>query len=373
MARVMIRKMAVVSVVALLAAVMAGCSSTGSGLSESAVAQRLEERLEQERLDRQRLAGVEGGLASSLQPSVYAASTDDTLASLIKGGDTVFSALSAAIYRDFLGADSGPEHPHLGGAYVKSVAGDAADGYRVVFVIDGRESAVDFRAEETNARNITLGEAQDNLTIYTLFPWTHSFRGDPNDSSTGGSYSYDYFDLRGWSAGSVAWNQIRGFVAYGARTMPENLAGRADYQGRVQAEFWNADDPNWNTQSRLIGTLRLAANLGDGEISGQIDELLAQYPGDTKYQPMADGNVIDIASTSINEARFVAQWVGNDPNADAAAGETIRGFSGNVLGEFYGPAAEEIGGVISGRRDATESTPEQFLIGGMHGSQPTRQ
>ena len=370
MTRVMIWKMAAISVVGLLTAAIAGCSSTGSELPESVVAQMVEEQRVQERLDRQRLAGVEGGLASSLQSSAFAASADDTVASLLLDGDTVFSALSGAIRRDFLGTDSGAAHPSLGGAYVKSLAGDGANGFRVAIVVDGRESVVHFRAEETNARNITLGEAQDNLTIYTLFPWTHSFRGDPNDPSTDGAYAYDYFDLKGWSAGSVAWNQIRGFVAYGARTMPENLAGRADYQGRVQAEFWNADDPNWNTQSRLIGTLNLAANLDDGEISGQIDELLAQYPGDAKYQPMADGNVIDIASTAIDEGRFVAEWVGNDPNANAAAGETIRGFSGNVLGELYGPAGEEIGGVISGRRDATDSTPEQFLIGGIHGSQP---
>ena len=370
MVRVMSWKIVFVSLVGVLSAVMAGCSSTSNELSESRVAQMLEEQREQERLDRQQLAGLEGGLARSLQPSAYAASTDDTLTNLLRGGETFFSALSATIRRDFLGADSGAAHPNLGGVYVKSVSGDGADGFRVVFVMDGRESVIHFRAEETNARNVTLGESEDNLTAYTLFPWTHSFRGDPNDPSTDGSYVYDYFDLKGWSAGSVAWNQIRGYVAYGARTMPENLPGRAAYQGRVQGEFWNADDPNWNTQTRLLGTLHLEANLDDGEISGRIDELLAPPPGAAQYQPMADGNVIDIASAPIEEARFIAEWVGNDPNVNAAPGETIRGFSGNMLGEFYGPAAEEIGGVIGGRRAATDSTPEQFLIGGFHGSQP---
>ena len=60
--------------------------------------------------------------------------------------------------------------------------------------------------------------------------------------------------------------------------------------------------------------------------------------------------MIDIASTSINEGRFVAEWVGNDPNANAGSRrDDPRGFRGNVLGELYGPAGEEIGGVISGR------------------------
>ena len=373
MLRAMIGKMVLVFAIGMLSAIMAACSATRSELSESRFTEMLEERREQERLDRQRLAGLEGGMASSLQSSAYAAGTEDTLESLLRGGDTVFSALSAAIRRDFLGADSGATHPSLGGSYVKSVAGDGADGFRVEFVMAGRVSVVHFRAEEANARDITLGEAQDNLTAYTLFPWTHSYRGDPNDPSTDGSYAYVYFALKGWSAGSVAWNQVRGFVTYGARTMHENLAGRADYQGRVQAEFWNADNPDWNTQTRLIGTLHLAANLDDGEISGRIDDLLAQSPGDAKYQPMADGNVITIASTSIDEARFAAEWVGNGPNANAAAGQSIRGFSGSILGEFYGPVAEEIGGVIGGRRGAMEGTPEQFLIGGFHGSQPSPQ
>lgn len=370
MVRFMIWKLVVVFVFGVLPAVMAGCSTSGSEVSESMVAEMLEQQREQEKLDRQTLAGLEGGLASSLQASAYAAGADDTLAGLLLDGDTVFSALSAAIHRDFLGTDSGAAHPSLGGAYVKSVAGDGADGRRVVFVVDGRESVVHFRSEETNARAITLGEAEADLTPYTLFPWTHSFRGDPNDPSTDGSYAYEYFDLKGWSAGSVAWNQIRGFVTYGARTLPGNLSGRADYQGRVQAEIWNADDPDWNTQTRLIGTLHLAANLDDAEIKGRIDELLAQPPGAARYEPMADGNVIDIAGASIVEARFVADWIGADPDMDAAPGETIRGFSGTLLGEFYGPAAEEIGGVMGGRRAGTDGAPEQFLSGGFHGSGP---
>ena len=50
--------------------------------------------------------------------------------------------------------------------------------------------------------------------------------------------------------------------------------------------------------------------------------------------------------------------------------ETISGFEGTVIGEFYGPAADEVGGVLSGRRAATDSMPEQFLIGGFGGSRP---
>ena len=330
--------------------------------------------MEQRRLDNQRLAGIEGGLARSLQPSVYAASADDTLANLLPGGEIVFSALSAAIRRDFLSTDYGAVHPNLGAVYVKSASSDGAGGFRVTFVIDGRESVAHFGAEEINSRGIFVGTSKDNLTPYTLFSWTDSFKADADDPSatdrTDGPSTYDYFDLNGWSAGSTSFSQRRGYSTYGVRTPPEKLSGRATFAGHAQGEIWNADNPVWNTQTWLRGTLHLEANLDAGEIAGQINELLTRPPGVSEYQPLADGNVIDIASTPIDEARFAADWVGNDANMDAAPGETIRGFSGTVLGEFYGPAAEEIGGVLSGRRDATDTTPEQFLIGGFHGSQP---
>ena len=93
-----IRSVMVVCSVVVLSATLFGCSIS-DGLTEL----RLEARKEQQRLDNQRLAGIEGGLARSLQPSRYAASADDTLANLLPGGETVFSALSAAIRRDFSG------------------------------------------------------------------------------------------------------------------------------------------------------------------------------------------------------------------------------------------------------------------------------
>ena len=368
MMTVLTRNVMATCLILFLSAALIGCSIS-DGLTE----RQLEARTEQQRLDNQRLAGMEGGLARSLQPSRYAEDNDDTLANLLPGGETVFSALSAAVQRDFLGADSGAVHPELGAAYVKSVSNDGAGGFRVTFMIAGRESAAHFAADEINEHRIFVGESEDNLTAYTLFSWTDSFQADADDPSatdrTDGSSMYDYFDVNGWSAGSVPFNQRRGYSTYGVRTPHGNLSGRATFAGQVQGEIWNADNPAWNTQTWLRGTLHLEANLDDGEIAGQINELQTRPPGVSGYHPLADGNVIDIASTPIDDAQFAADWVGVDPNVDAAPGETIRGFSGTILGEFYGPAAEEIGGVLSGRRDATDSTPEQFLIGGFHGSQ----
>ena len=160
-------------------------------------------------------------------------------------------------------------------------------------------------------------------------------------------------------------------MTYGVQTLPENLPlGSATYEGRLQAEVWRADKWQWGSRTSVRGTIHLEANFNEGEIGGRIDALRVQVRNTVAFQALPEGNSIDIASTPIDEARIVAEWVGNDPNENAASHETIDGFTGTLIGEFYGPSADEVGGVLSGRRAATATTPEQFLIGGFGGSQP---
>ena len=119
-----------------------------------------------------------------------------------------------------------------------------------------------------------------------------------------------------------------------------------------------------NSHSRVRGALRLEANLDELSIGGRIDDITVQQPGSSEYAALGQGNSIDIASAPIEEGRFTAQWVGSDTDEDSPARETVRGFGGTMLGEFYGPIAEEVGGVLSGQRDATDTTPRQYFMGG---------
>ena len=357
--------------VLVLTAVLAGCSGT----SAARIAERLEMQREQWRLDRQKLAGLEGGLARSLQPAVYAENEADTLANLLPGGETAFSALSVALWRDYRAEDYGTAQPDLGSAYVKSVSSDGEGGFRVVFVIDGRESLSHLPAHLFSA-DIFSGSAQDNgLVPYSLWSWTDSFEAAPGEPATtdrtDGSSHYDYFDINGWQAGGALIGNFRGFMTYGARTRPENLpSGSATYDGRLEAEVWRADKWEWGLRTSIRGTMRLEVNFGQGEIGGRIDALRVQRRAADAFQALPEGNSIDIASAPIDEARIVAEWVGNDPNENAAPHDTIGGFMGTLIGEFYGPSADEVGGVLSGRRAATATTPEQFLLGAFGGSHP---
>lgn len=365
----------IVGLVTAFSCALLGCSLGSDGLTESALTERLAQETEQTRLDNQRLAGLGGGLAHSLQPSAYAASSDDTLANLLFNGETVFPALSAALRRDNLGADLSANHAALGAAYVKSVAGDGQGGLYFIFVVDGRESPVHFSADQFHPGGFFQGVSEGSLTAYSLGSWTGSFDDDPEAPSTTrltrGSSIYDYVDLNGWGIGSVNYIGLRGYSAYGARTLPENLrGGRATYAGGVWADWWDADDPRSSGQTLLRGTLRLETDFNEREVSGRIGALRIRAAGATSYAELSNESSIVISSTPIDKARFAADWVASARSGITTPRQTIHGFEGTIIGEFYGPGAQEIGGVLSGRRGATDTTPEQFLIGGFVGSQP---
>ena len=351
--------------------VLAGCTGT----SAAGIAERLEMRREQWRLDRQKLVGLEGGLAGSLQAPVYAESETDTLASLLSGGETVFSALSVALWRDFRASNYGTAQPALGSAYVKSISSDGEGGFRVAFVIDGRESLSHLPAHLFSTDNF-MGSAVDNRLIpYALWSWTDSFEASPDAAAatdrTDGSSYYAYFDINGWQAGGALTGHFRGFMTYGARTRRGNLpSGSATYAGRLEAEMWGADRWQWGSRTSVRGSIHLEADFDEGEIGGRIDALRIRTRGSGAFEALPEGNSIDIASVPIDEARLVAAWVGNDSAENAPPHETIRGFTGVLIGEFYGPSAGELGGVLSGRRAASATTPEQFLLGGFGGLRP---
>jgi hypothetical protein len=156
--------------------------------------------------------------------------------------------------------------------------------------------------------------------------------------------------------------------------MPENMpTGSAAYQGYLVAEWWDADNPVFrgvDGRTFIEADVNLEADLDDGTISGQVDGFRVPYWHSTsgENEPLA-GNSMDIASASIEEARFASDWVGSGP-MDVPAGETLHGFTGRIIGDFYGPAAEEAGGVLSGQRGPMGGSGDQFIIGAFSTAQP---
>lgn len=53
----------------------------------------------------------------------------------------------------------------------------------------------------------------------------------------------------------------------------------------------------------------------------------------------------------IMDGQFAAKLTGMDSDANAPMDMTVSGYEGGILGEFYGPAAEEVGGVWNASRE----------------------
>ena len=253
-----------------------------------------------------------------------------------------------------------------GATYLKSIAGDGAGGFLAVFENDGKETPLHFsettRLAESRYPGIThyflLREDAD--TFQYFWPWT----------AVAGVPGFDYLDLYGWSTGRRG-TEYSGYSTIGLRTPVQNLTiGTATYTGTMTAEIWASDDSQWGTQVAIHGTSFLAADLDGGRITGNVDGLrVGPVFGDRDaYKTLAKSNRIEISGTMQKDGSFTADWNGQGPETDVETSMTMRGFTGTAIGDLYGPAGEEIGGVLSGTRGVTGTLPEQFIIGAIGAS-----
>ena len=328
------------------------------------------------RMTVQTAAGRDNGISVSQDPAVYADSSNDTLASLLPDGNTAFAPITAAIYRDWDNNEF--RQPTNGAAFVRSISSDGANGFNVTYVIDGRESAIHFSAdtwiEQWNSYNVSRRGGNDVWRFNDHWLWTHtdSFHDDPSDR-TSGSTEFAYFDINGWLLNRTG-DEFRGYSVYGAQTRPENMpTGSATYYGRMSAGIWLGDNSEPYPEDRqwVYGTMELDADFDSSEVGGLINDLYAQI-GDFSGQAeaMGSGNSIEISNGLIANGAFIADWAGMDTDANSAPGDTVRGYTGSMLGQFYGPAAEEVGGVMNGHRPPMGDLPDLYFSGAFGAAQP---
>jgi hypothetical protein len=349
--------------------------------------------------------GFAGGLTQSTsQPPVYASSEHDTLANLLPGGRTTFAPLSATLALDY-GGDN-VSQPGNAAAYVKSISSDGAGGFYVTSVIDGVETRVHLAAGTYNqAESGFQTVSAVNNDGYYLSSWTGAFNVDPGGPSatdrTDGSPNYTYFDYGTWIHYGSVEGDVAGapasllggvvydsWVSYGVRTDPANLpTGTARYEGTMFATWWDAqgDIDYWMKGRYIHGDLSLEASFSTAEadnlgtVTGTIDMLrIPDWSSASGEVEVVDGTITLDQDDMVNEigldARFVPTWTATTSNTPDAE-RTLDEFTGTILGQFYGPAAEEVGGVLSGSRDAAEdgSRPQQLISGGFGAAPPVQQ
>ena len=142
------------------------------------------------------------------------------------------------------------------------------------------------------------------------------------------------------------------YATAGLRTATADLpSGTAVYEGSMRGDSHLANDASAG-RLNMIGSLRLTVDFDEGSLEGRISELEVRPDDPRVWRNLPNTTHFAIDDGRIVDGQFTASLTGMDSNANAAMDEkTVRGYEGGVLGEFYGPSAEEVGGVLNASRD----------------------
>ena len=295
--------------------------------------------------------GSATGLNRSMADPVYATNANDSYEALSDQGRR-FAPLTAALRRDSYELSSTPDDD----AYVKAtwIEGDVVDGsgrLHMSYVADGEEHTVGFTTADYDADD-GFNKEMDGAGSW-LWSLTGSFEGHSG---------YRYLDLYGFGhyGAGPSYNH---FLTFGARTDPANLpAGSAIYAGRIRADSYKQNDPSSAFRIRVYGDLSLAANFDAATLEGTVSEISTRG-NESNRSPLSETTSFEIGNGQIANGRFTATLTGVDTNSGAALDDSVSGYEGNVLGEFYGPAAEEVGGVFT----ASRAADDRVLYGALYG------
>ena len=217
-------------------------------------------------------------------------------------------------------------------ATVAAIEGDGTGGFYVTYRVDGADQRVHMEASDYDSdpeiRNIYVNEGDNSP--YVLFDMSDSF-------AIFRSPEFDHFNANGWvvvayDANGDVENVRRGLMVYGNRTEVADLpAGTASYAGRVRAFGYPSDDPSSSSQSDMRGSLALMADFANSDVTGRIHNIEIRDESST--------GALAISNGAISGSGFTADVAGTiDPGS----------FDGDMSGQFFGPAAAEVGGVLSG-------------------------
>ena len=278
------------------------------------------------------------------------------------GLSTRFPALSSHLQRDFTesAVTLGSDNVRINSISVDDEAEDGGVVVSVNYVLDGEEVTVSFRTDDIFAANewsveIEELEGEGFSEFSTWYPLGshgrfailgHLACAEPEDSDAGGVDTC-----------------VRSYSAAGARTEAARMpAGTATYVGRARADSYIRDEPdNFPNRQRMWGLLRLTADFASRRLEGRITDIHVRRQDERRGSDWPDSTYLMISDGKIVDGQFTARLTGVESNADAPMDESLRGYEGDVLGEFYGPNAKAVGGVFNAGRD------DRVMVGAFSG------
>lgn len=222
-----------------------------------------------------------------------------------------------------------------------------ANGWTVT--VGGQTFTFDDSAYDADPRFPSGYYIDDAGDIRVFQTWTQGF---------GPASQFDHFDVKSWGTTDFdSGNPTVGDVVYmvhGNRTpdtaMPSS--GTATYSGTFTSQEYPSDQAVFSRDAAVMyfwGSATLTANFASSSVAGAFRDM-RKRPGNTRTNTAASGG-----------ATFNAQISGNQMTASDLTGTgDLAGYrNGAVRGAFFGPAAEEAGGVF----DATDGSANRVLSG----------
>ena len=302
------------------------------------------------------------GLHLSDAAPVQADTADKTILAAQEGGDTI-PTLSAVITRDTAQSTTAVS---TSGSRVKSVRSDGDGGFHVIFVDGDVETPIHFERGDFVSSGASYQKDIDDTTYWL---WRHSLRFSENDLTLRNrdylrNRDREYLAALGGQAGDLQSGFERFYFVFGTRT-PAMVTSRgsASFEGTLWADSWDAGNHSSSQRQRHSGHMRLVANFDLGTLEGHIRSIRGSEPGEMA-RSLWPTSSFRIADGKFNEAgQFTATLTGHDSAETPSLGESAAGYVGELLGEFYGPRADEIGAVLNATRDVEDDAHDRVLQG----------
>ena len=296
----------------------------------------------------------EDGLVAGPGTSPVATSDDDSFENVI--GMKLTPLSSPTKFENVMGNQGFVLHEEDDVAYVESISYGGQNRWTLIYVIDDQTTEVQFRSEQ----NYIDGSWRRDVDGTRFWVWDgRVYLGDSWQQEI---VTNKYFTLFGWQVGdSSVGDSSRGYAAAGVVTPPENLSslGSATYKGYMIADTWHnfAGGNVFDNRGQLRGVLTLDAEFsGTTSVTGKVTGIQTEPIGQSFRGPWGEkpeSNTFEIENGTITENRFQAEWRGQDTATSAVSINNFNGFEGSMLGEFYGPDGDEVGGVFIGQREET--------------------
>ena len=300
------------------------------------------------------MAGV-GQNLSDASP-VFASDETSTLRTTLANPANVLPALSSTLVRD-RGMQRGSELST--DFYVKSIRRNASGEYVVNYVLDGTEQEITLDTSDCSSRNCTF--TLDGRR-FSFWAWTDT---DFDDLRHDGLGVYQYLASLELIQRTPDEMEPHTWFVFGVRT--EDLPmGTATYYAEFRARSHSSENSSTSERQDHFGNVRLVANFDMRSLNGRIYRVRGRPPGGGTWSTWETSS-FTITNGRIVNGQFTATLTGVDTDPTTPFDESARDYVGNILAEFYGPNAEEVGGVVTATRDVSGTADDRVLYGYIHG------